>query len=208
MANLCPLVRTVFAEDATASGRTFAVDGSPWGGGGALWHRQVGPQVVVDSVPDQWLAVTWTAEDEELLGCRIGDPAGQATWEAFALLLCLREWAVGTWRGPLTIIGDAEGVMAGLITLGARSPPVNAIAREAVLLLAPWGRHLRGVHVWSEDNSLADALSRLAQGAAVPALLLQVSRAQVAPRCSSQWRSLGPWASERAHASRTEEVPS
>ena len=104
------------------------------------------------------------------------------------MLICIRQWATGPWRGPLTVLGDAEGVLAGITALNARSPKINAVAREVALLLAPSGRHLRGVHVWSEGNSLADALSRLSSGEVVPPRLARVPRASVAARDCSRWR--------------------
>eukprot|EP00972_Heterocapsa_arctica_P008731 1280339-Heterocapsa_arctica.AAC.1 len=53
----------------------------------------------------------------------------------------------------------------------AKSQVVNAIAREAALILAPLGRELASMHIWSEEYGLADALSRVPAGAPVPLVL-------------------------------------
>ena len=49
---------------------------------------------------------------------------------------------------------------------------------ELVLILAPTGRCVEAIHVWSEDNELADKLSRLTGESEdeIPTSLLQVSR--------------------------------
>eukprot|EP00972_Heterocapsa_arctica_P107256 15800043-Heterocapsa_arctica.AAC.1 len=105
-------------------------------------------------------ATEWTTSDDALFGAKIGSPGSQATWEAFALLLALRQWADGPQRGPVRILGDALGMLAGMTKFSAKSQVVNAIAREAALILAPLGRELASMHIWSEENGLADALSR------------------------------------------------
>ena len=40
--------------------------------------------------PVAFVVTKWTEEDEELLGTQRGDPAHQATWEAFIVLLAIR----------------------------------------------------------------------------------------------------------------------
>ena len=88
-------------------------------------------------------------------------------------------------------MSDAEGVLAGLVSFGAKAASINAVAREAALWLAPTGRHLLGLHIWSEQNVLTDALSRLPRGAAIPESVLTVPRAQVDARGPAAWHVLG-----------------
>eukprot|EP00971_Amphidinium_carterae_P257222 5106499-Amphidinium_carterae.1 len=57
--------------------------------------------------------------------------------------------------------------------------------------MAPLGRELGAVHVSSKENSLADALSRLASGAELPWLLRDAPRTILSSRDGSQWRILG-----------------
>ena len=44
------------------------------------------------------------------------------------------------------------------------------------LLFAPHGAELSAVHVWSEINFLADAVSRLDEGVPLPPILTKVPR--------------------------------
>ena len=53
---------------------------------------------------------------------------------------------------------------------------VNALYMEMALLFAPHGAELSAIHVWSENNVLADTISRLDEGAVLPALLAKVPR--------------------------------
>jgi len=64
-------------------------------------------------------------------------------------------------RGRVIVVGDALGVMHGVITLSAKSEIVNKIAMELALHLAPLCLSLAGIRIWGEENELADALSRL-----------------------------------------------
>ena len=59
---------------------------------------------------------------------------------------------------------------------------------ELALLFAPIGATLETMHIWSQENALADALSRLEEGAPLPPVLTKVRRTQV---CDSEWRVLG-----------------
>eukprot|EP00972_Heterocapsa_arctica_P029743 4380429-Heterocapsa_arctica.AAC.1 len=68
-----------------------------------------------------YFATKWTPSDEALLGAKIGSPGSQATWEAFTLLLALRQWADSPQRGPVRILGDALGVLAGVTKFSAKS---------------------------------------------------------------------------------------
>ena len=55
------------------------------------------------------------------------------------------------------------------------------------LLFAPRGDTLEAVHIWSEANALADTLSRLNEGAALPECLKDCPRTQWQTR---QWSHL------------------
>ena len=79
-------------------------------------------------------------------------------------------------RGRVIAVGDALGVTHEVITLSAKSEIVNKIAMELALHLAPLCLSLAGIHIWGEENELADALSRLFSGAALPKILASVPR--------------------------------
>ena len=89
------------------------------------------------------------------------------------------------------MFGDAEGIMKSMVTFSSRSPAVNAIAREAALIVAPLGLELAAFHVWSELNEWADALSRVAEGAAIPEWFLAVERIYPSVDFQRTWSLLG-----------------
>ena len=164
------------------------MDGSPWGGEGGFdleWRPD--PQSSRTQQPFSYVAIAWTAEHERLTGASIGDPGSQGIWEAFSLLIALRLWIDVPYRGPIRILGDAEGVLAGMVKFTARAPLVNVMALEAPLILAPRGRQSDALHVWSEDNGAADDLSRVAQEISTPRFLDKV------PRQSPRWDSRADW---------------
>ena len=94
----------------------------------------------------------WTDQDEELLGTLREDPAHQATWEAFMVLLAIRHFVTAEVRGRIVLVGGAMGVWFGMVRFCARE--INEIAKEVAMHLAPLGHELEGVHIWSEMNML------------------------------------------------------
>ena len=183
-----PLVREFFAGDDSAPGFTMEVDASPWGGGAIIWST---PVWAAGGPPVRYMVVRWAAEDERLLLAEIGTSRSQATWEAFMMLLAIRQWAGLAQRGRLCVRGDASGVLSGLVQMRASSSIINEICKELALAIAPWGMQLTGIHVYSEQNKLADALSRMAVGAGLPPGLGGVPVDLPAPRGHSAWRILG-----------------
>ena len=83
------------------------------------------------------------------------------------------------------------GVWKALVALKSASTPVNNIAKEVVLHLAPIGHDLRGIHIWSEVNVLADGLSRVGFGEQVHGRLNTVPWQYMASRGWETWRVLG-----------------
>ena len=156
----------------------IAVDASPWGGGAVLWMLPPGdlpdPEYLQESIPAQRSTYTaWAKADEDLLGAVIGEPAGQARWEAFTSLASMCLWR--TWWSPrhrqVTILGDALGIMEGASKFRSKDAKINAIFAELALLVAPTGATLAQLHLWSEQNSFADALSRLSRSPILPEVL-------------------------------------
>ena len=81
--------------------------------------------------------------------------------------------AVVTWKsilsqaqGPLTIHGDAKGVLQAVVRRRARNAAL--VVAEIQLVLGFIAYDLTAVHFWSEENGTCDALSRLSEGAAFP----------------------------------------
>ena len=129
----------------------FYVDASPSGGGAV---RLEGGR------PVETFALTWTAEDEKVLGAKVGDPGSQALWEAYMMLRCLWHWMDGTSQGFIRIRGDAQGVLSAFVKRSAASPLLNLIVKEVALQLAIHHQTLEALHIWSETNLWADMLSR------------------------------------------------
>ena len=61
-------------------------------------------------------------------------------------------------------MGDALGVLHGAQKSKANDVVLNLIMAEAALILAPMGRDIRAIHLWTQRNVTCDRLSRL-QGA-------------------------------------------
>lgn len=120
-----------------------------------------------------------------MLGAVIGDPAGQARWEAFTSLASMSLWR-SLWcprHRQITILGDALGIMEGAAKFRSKDPKINSIFAELALLVAPTGDTLSQIHLWSERNSLADALSRLSWSPILPAALTS-TQCDVWPDCN------------------------
>ena len=148
---------------------------SLWGEGAACWASA--SEYYNNVPPLAYLSVKWTPWHERLLNVTIGDPAHQGTFEAYTFLLAVTMWVTeSTIGGRVIVVGDALGVMHGVITLSAKSEVVDKIAMELALHLAPLCLSLAGIHIWGEENELADALSRLFSGAALPKILASVPR--------------------------------
>ena len=86
------------------------------------------------------------------------------------LLLATTTWnkMLVELQGRLTLVGDAKGVLQAVFKRRAKSPSINKVVMEAQFQLGASMHDLRGEHVWSEANDIADALSRQAEGAELP----------------------------------------
>ena len=105
-----------------------------------------------------------------MLKVAIGDPAGQAIWEAYMALVAIHSFSrqVQEHPGTLQLIGDAEGVLKAVLARRARCPVINKIIMEIQLILGQSMADLFASHIWSEENEVADQLSRTAEGALLP----------------------------------------
>ena len=157
-------------------------DASPTGCGAAIYFLNAAISIDLQSLaaatPWAWMARRWTTYDENVAQGWIGDPGSQARWEAYAAISAVMLWskAIFAARGTLTIVGDALGVLFGTSALHSKDVHINRLLMELALVLAPTGRTLEAIHVWSEDNGLADQLSRMKPNDQIPAELRDVSR--------------------------------
>ncbi len=128
---------------------------------------------------------------EKLLQASIGHTGDMPTFEAYSCLLALVAWKdhIKNLSEALVLWGDAEGVLRAVISNKAQQPAVNAIVAETRLHFAPLGLELEAVHWWSEENKLADKLSRLQNGEQPNHELL--SKAKEAEMPVVHWQLLG-----------------
>ena len=137
--------------------------------------------------PSAWTSAAWGREDEAVMESIIGKPDGQARWEAYMFLLAVRQWVRPGLRGRITMVGDAEGILGSLTAFRSDDHVINDISKEMALVLAPLGFELEAIHIWGEENVMADDLSRICQGHAVPWKLWQVPEVHLAPRARTDW---------------------
>ena len=78
----------------------------------------------------------------------------------------------------------------GMVRMSAKSQKINEMAEELALQLTPLAHELVGIHVWSEVNVTADALSRMSERELVPPELRQSRREFLRPRGPSEWTCL------------------
>ena len=137
-------------------------------GGGATLHYTGD-----DAAPDEYCATVWGADDRRALGISENGPQFQPLWEAYMLLVAIRTWShmLVCHSGRIRIHGDAKGVLQSVVYGRAKQPALNLIVAEMQLLLGSVFHDLKAAHFWSEENEVCDDLSRLHQGAVLPAVL-------------------------------------
>ena len=182
------LVRHVFLVDCLLDGVVLEVDASTTGVGVACWYGDRRRSRFAP--PNSFVSTVWTREDEVLLHTVRGAPLHQATWEAFMVLLAIRHHVSPVLREKIILVGDALGVWYGMVRMSAKSQKINEVAKELALHLALLGHELVGIHVCSEVNVIADALSRMSQCEVVLPGLRLSRREFLKPRRPSEWTCL------------------
>jgi len=188
------LTRVVRA-DAPATIPVVAFDASPFGMGAVLWVVPATARITIESLaairPFACMHLQWSAQHEILATAKVGDPGSQARWEALAMLLAFRSWdsVIAKSSGMPIAFGDALGMLYGAARFRSKDPVLNKIFMEMALLFAPRGSTLEAVHIWSEENHIADALSRMGSEVhALPPCLDKVPRTKV---CDGEFKILG-----------------
>ena len=167
---------------------SITMDASPWGGGAILKE---------DGEIIEFIAVTWTAHDEEAIGHAIGDCRGQQAWEAFIALISLRHWAP-RWRRrrcKLQARSDSISALTVLLSFKAGGTAPAKIARELALDVADSLYRPDVVsHIPGIANIPADVISRWAEPVSrgfrqLPVGLAWHMQTFPVPRSSSWWRT-------------------
>ena len=108
-----------------------------------------------------------------------------------ALIIAFKTWrkVIFTSRGAPVMVGDALGMMQGATKFRSKDVMINLAFQELALLFAPHGMTLEGLHVWSEENRIADTLSRVdTEGGDIP---VEVREATRSPMCRERMAVLG-----------------
>ena len=103
---------------------------------------------------------------------------GPGKARAWTLLQCIQVWkeALRSSNGTLAVMGDALGVLHDAQKFRAADPALNNIMAEIPLLLAPMGKDVQAIHLWTQRNTTCDMLSRLAERTVIPECLARVQR--------------------------------
>ena len=77
-----------------------------------------------------------------------------ARWEAYCLLVAFPTWEkiIFSSSGTPVAMGDALGMLFGAVRLKSKDSGINLTFMEAALLVAPHGRTMEAMHLWSEEN--------------------------------------------------------
>ena len=140
-------------------------------GGGATWHTDEGGGVT------DYITTVWSEDDHKALKATRGLPEHQAEWKAYMLMIAIFSWLpwLRMHTGSVVFRGDAKGVLQGVLANKARSARLNLIIAEISLLLCDTYHILSAQHLWSERNVVCDKLSRLHEGAEMPAEVSQAT---------------------------------
>jgi hypothetical protein len=72
-------------------------------------------------------------------------------------------------------IGDALGMLQGATRFRSKDPVINVMFMQMALAIGREGRTIDALHLWSQQNELADDLSRASEGVVTPPCLKGVS---------------------------------
>ena len=186
------LQRTFLVD--TSRQETWAVwcDASPFGLGAVL-VRTLGSKI--DIV--EYLATPLYPFELNRFGLKIGDPAGQAVWEALTVVVAARAWR-SFWthitHTSVAVRSDSLAALNAARKLSSSDPKLNTVMQELALLVAIDGLHLGLIeHTPGLANVLPDRLSRRFQGAdwRLPAELQGIKERVLKPRMSNWWVAKG-----------------
>ena len=158
-----PLVRT-FRRQLSEPKAQVITDASPWGLGGF---------VLREGIVLSWFSSELTPDDVARFGWQIGEPDGQCTWEALAVLVAIRTFAehIRDMDCVLRLRSDNVAALRLATKLASGSQKLNALGAHIALALENADvNEVLAEHLAGADNVVADALSRLSlPGYVVPA---------------------------------------
>ena len=134
----------------TASAQVF-FDASPWGAGAAL---------LLKGRWSSWFSLAWSAEVTAFFCAELGSSRFQTLWEYLALYLVLLSYASEFVAQGFGIVGDNIAALQCAVSLKGRKD-LSAISREIAWRRVRLRWRYAVAHVPSEENFVADSLSRL-----------------------------------------------
>ena len=152
-------------------------DASPSGVGAILFHK---------GRPWKYWADTITDEDLAFLKAE-RKPEWQPEFELLGIVVSLKIWASLLELQSVTIHGGALAALYAADKFSSKSPAMNFIAGELGLLVEAKSVHITCKRVPESVNLDADALSRLAEGRALPRSLLGVDHVPAPVRDESSY---------------------
>jgi hypothetical protein len=139
--------------------------------------------------PVNFWADSITAQDEQVWRAEKGISGHMALWELLTLVVSVRIWAPFL-RGDLAEVrvqADSMPALGAAVKMTSPTPVLNELAMELALALESIGAEVAvGEHIRGVLNVEADALSRLWEGAELPARLRCVRRT-TAPSRQETW---------------------
>ncbi len=143
--------------------------------------------------PMEFWADAITPEDEQMWRAEKHISGHMALWELLAVVISVRVWA-SALRGDLADVrvqADSMPALGAAVKLTSPATILNELAMELALALESIGAEVAiGEHIRGVLNVEADALSRLHEGAELPARLRCVARHKAPVRCESWFLAL------------------
>ena len=183
-AELFPLTRVVRPSSAVlpTSDWTVTFDASVYGGGAFIRN---------DQAITEWFAISWSSADLAVVAVEPGNPRHQTFFELLTLLLALIQWGdFAAKESILTLVGDNTGSLQEALSLRGKGS-LNLLSKELACRQAKHQWKFAVGHLPTEANKIADALSRLPQGAPLPRELANATKVQCIG-IANLWTTLSP----------------
>ena len=186
----CKLQRVFVVDRDSVTRWSIWTDASPWGVGAVLVKKSHGEFHILE-----WLATPLFQHELTWAGLSKGDPAGQALWEALALLVAIRAWRSmfgSATIAQLSVRSDSMAALGAARRFASPDPKVNLVMKELALVCAVDGFAISLVeHTPGAANKVPDVLSRRYEvdNWSLPSALVNVPERRCDPRTEHWWHT-------------------